>query len=100
MTHSDSRKRHSAAYSGNQRRRCGKYVYEFSHAQFAAFPSPLPGALNLLRANQGFPERHPWLNSYAPSGAKETNTKFLLRQQEVTDLHYKLQSRYAARLLV
>ena len=60
----------------------------------------LSGALNLFRADLGFPERHSRLKSFAPSGAKETNTKFLLRQQEVTDLHYKLQSRYAARLLV
>jgi hypothetical protein len=32
----------------------GRYVQEFTDAQFAAFPSPLPGALNLLRADPGF----------------------------------------------
>jgi len=55
--------------STSQRSRCGKYVYKFTRAQFAAFPSPLPGALNFLRADPGF-LRHPGLNSYAQSWAE------------------------------
>ena len=48
----------------------GVMLYKFTRAPFAAVPSPLSGALNLLGTDQGFPERHPWLNSVAPSGAE------------------------------
>jgi hypothetical protein len=56
-------------------------VYKFTRAQFAAFPSPLSGALNLLRVDLGFPERHPRLNSYAPSGAKAKYKKLVKKRR-------------------